>query len=41
MTFVSVDVLIGVAIDKRSVKAGMSMKIDDKVDLVALDTPFV
>lgn len=39
MTFVAIDVLIGIAINKRSVKAGMSMEIDDKVDLVALNRP--
>lgn len=36
MTFVAIDVLIGIAIDKCSVKAGMSMEIDDEINLVAL-----
>lgn len=38
MTLVAIDVLVGISVDKRSVKAGMSMEIDDKIDLVALST---
>lgn len=36
MTFVSVHIFVGVAIDEGTIEAGMSVKIDDEINLVAL-----